>query len=47
MDERIKVVRSTIRSAGSFLMERVGREIEGGVEEKNANDFVTVFEVVR
>lgn len=41
MDERMKVVRRTIRSAGSFLMERFGREIEGGVEEKNANDFVT------
>jgi len=41
MDERMGMVRRTIRSAGSFLMERFGLEIEGGVEEKNANDFVT------
>jgi myo-inositol-1(or 4)-monophosphatase len=41
MDVRMRIVRRTIRSAGSFLMERFGREIEGGVEEKNANDFVT------
>lgn len=41
MDERMRIMRKTIRSAGLFLMERFGREIEGGVEEKKANDFVT------
>ncbi len=41
MDERMRIVRETIRSAGSFLLERFGREIAGGVEEKRANDFVT------
>jgi myo-inositol-1(or 4)-monophosphatase len=41
MNERMRIVKKTIRSAGSFLLERFGREIEGGVEEKKANDFVT------
>ena len=41
MDERMRMVKETIRSAGSFLIERFGREIQGGVEEKKANDFVT------
>jgi myo-inositol-1(or 4)-monophosphatase len=41
MDERMSVVKRTIRSAGSFLLERFGQEIPGGVEEKKANDFVT------
>lgn len=41
MDERMDAVRRTIRSAGSFLIERFGREVAGGVEEKRANDFVT------
>ncbi len=41
MDEKMQVVRRAIRSAGGFLIERFGREIPGGVEEKHANDFVT------
>ena len=41
MNERMRIVKKTIRSAGSFLLERFGREIEGGVEEKKATDFVT------
>jgi myo-inositol-1(or 4)-monophosphatase len=41
MDERMQVVRKTVRAAGSFLIERFGREITGGVTEKKTNDFVT------
>jgi len=41
MDERMEAVRKTIRSAGEFLIDRFGKEIRGGIEEKKANDFVT------
>lgn len=41
MRKRIEVAREAILSAGSFLKETFGRELNGEVAEKDRNDFVT------
>ena len=41
MRAKIEVAREAILSAGSLLKETFGRELNGEVEEKNRNDFVT------
>lgn len=41
MRNKIEVAREAILSAGSLIRETFGRELEGEVEEKDRNDFVT------
>lgn len=41
MRKKIEVAREAILSAGSFLKETFGRELNGEVAEKDRNDFVT------